>query len=200
MKRIMALGLLVTAAVASTACTSGDDGAQDVESSDSEVRTNKISCKSPRLTAEGYRWEGSFIGNDGQVNVTARVCIQDDDDCSWAQCDAEEGGGDFNGGPRGDWYGFWDTGAPMRGPCTVKIGKASCPGGGGGGGGGGGANPVGQGKCSSAAHGVVSAYTCMQEADWKWYQCQKDGVILGAYGPESGPLGACAKTLWFENR
>ncbi len=196
--KTLASGLcMAITALALFACSSSSGEEDIVESNDAnEVRAKKIACRSPRLTNEGYRGEGSFVGDDGQVYVTKHVCIQDDDDCGWAQCDAEEGGGDWNGGPKGDWYGFWDTGEPMRGACTVKIARAGCPGGGSANNGGN-VNGGGGGFCNSPAHGKVAAYTCVQEADWKWYQCQKDGVFVGAYGPNSGELGPCSEILWY---
>ena len=94
MKRTMMLGMLVLAACSSEA--GADDDAALGETND-EIRQKNIACASPRLTREGYRGEGTFVGNDGQVYVTAKGCIQDDDTGDWAQCDAEEGGGDWNG-------------------------------------------------------------------------------------------------------
>jgi hypothetical protein len=184
------VGLMLVAACSSEAAQDDSLG----ESND-EIRQKNIACASPRLTREGYRGEGSFVGNDGQVYVTAKVCMQDDDNGDWAQCDAEEGGGDWNGGPKGDWYGFWDTGEPMRGPCKVKIPLAGNNGGSSSGGTTSSSGGTTDGaQCKTAAHGRVNVDTCFQEPDWKWYRCDAGGVTNGAAGPNAA---GCAVTLWY---
>lgn len=199
MNRTMIGLALVTVTVAATAmaCSSGavtEDDPSLGESND-EIRQKNVACSSPRLTQEGYRGEGSFVGTDGQVYVRAKVCIQDDDTCEWAQCDGEEGGGDWNGGPKGDWYGFWDTGEPMRGACAAKIGLAKCGNTGSSTSSSSSGGSSSTSTCKTAAHGSVEVGTCFQEPNWKWYRCDSGSVTNGAAGPDAP---GCTKTVWYQ--